>query len=267
MNINTEHSANSNLLNLRVCASDEVDFADVKRVCTPAPSDRWHPIAHASLVSQFRDAIGNTELEIVNEHHSLHRFGQRYFGLFQVKGISRKHNSDVGTVMCLRNSHDKAFRAGIAAGDAPFVCSNLIFNNEIVLGRRHTTNIMRDLPSLISRAIGQLTESWQTTDNRIDSYKSCEIDDRVAHDLILRGFQAGACGKTQIADILTQWHKPEHENFEARDLWSLQNAFTNVWRGNTLNTANRSSSLYSVLDTFAACAKPVEHVEAVLNAS
>ena len=267
MNINTEHSANQKILNLRVCASEEVDFADVKKVCTPAPSDRWHPIAHASLVSQFRESIENTDLEIVNEHHSLHRFGQRYFGLFQVKGVGRKHGSEVGTVMCLRNSHDKAFRAGIAAGDAPFVCSNLIFNNEIVLGRRHTTNIMIDLPSLISRAIGQLMNSWTTTDNRIDSYKSCEIDDRVAHDLILRGFQAGACGKTQIADIFTQWHKPEHEDFEGRDLWSLQNAFTNVYRGNILNTAKRSESLYSVLDTFAACAKPVERGEVVLNAS
>ena len=256
----TNVETNPALLDLRVCASDEVDFADVQKVSTPQPSDRWHPIAHDALVGQFRDAVDNSNLEIINEHHSLHRYGQRYFGLFQIKGIGRKHGSDVGTVMCLRNSHDKAFRAGIAAGDAPFVCSNLIFSNEIVLGRRHTTNIMRDLPSLVSRAIGKLTASWQATDNRIDSYKSCEIDDRTAHDLILRGFQAGACGKTQIADILGQWHKPEHENFEGRDLWSLQNAFTNVYRGNVLNTAKRSDSLYSVLDTYASTAGSQELV-------
>ena len=35
------------------------------------------------------------------------------------------------------------------------------FLNEIVLGRRHTTNIMRDLPAIIARAIGQLTDSDQ----------------------------------------------------------------------------------------------------------
>jgi hypothetical protein len=270
MNINETHSANQELLRLNVCASNECDFSEVQAVSTPESSDRWHPVAHDALVNQFRESIGNTELEIVNEHHSLHRYGQRYFGLFQVKGVGRKHGDEVGTVMCLRNSHDKAFRAGISAGDAPFVCSNLIFSNEIVLGRRHTTNIMRDLPQIIARAIGQLMESWTTTDKRIDAYKLCDIDDRVAHDLILRGFQAGACGKTQIADIFAQWHKPQHENFEGRDLWSLQNAFTNVWRGNTLNTANRSSQLYSVLDTFAACAKPAEVIEVgelVLNAS
>jgi hypothetical protein len=259
-------TVNTELLNLNVCESKQCDFADVQRVSTPEASERWTPIAHDALVKEFRSAIDNNpSLDIVQEHHALHRYGQRYFGLFQVTGAGRKHGSDVGTIMCLRNSHDKAFRAGISAGDAPFVCSNLIFSNEIVLGRRHTTHIMRDLPQIISRAIGQLMDSWTTTDNRIDSYKSCEIDDRTAHDLILRGFQAGACGKTQIADILGQWHKPEHENFEGRDLWSLQNAFTNVWRGNSLNVANRSSSLYSVLDTYAGAKAP--QGELVVNAS
>ena len=257
---------NQKFLNLNVCESKQCEFSDVEKVSTPQASEKWQPIAHDALVKEFRHAIkNNPALDIVQEHHALHRYGQRYFGLFQVSGTGRKHGNDVGTIMCLRNSHDKAFRAGISAGDAPFVCSNLIFSNEIVLGRRHTTHIMRDLPNIISRAIGQLMTSWTTTDNRIDSYKETEIDDRIAHDLILRGFQAGACGKTQIADIFNQWHKPQHENFEGRDLWSLQNAFTNVWRGNTLNTANRSSSLYSVLDTYANSRKP--KVAEVINAS
>ena len=257
-------SVNTELLNLNVCESKQCDFSKVESTKTPEASDRWTPIAHDSLVKEFRKAVDNSDLEIVQEHHALHRYGQRYFGLFQVNGVGRKHGSDVGTVMCLRNSHDKAFRAGISAGAAPFVCSILIFSNEIVLGRRHTTHIMRDLPQIVARAIGQLMQSWVKTDDRIDAYKSTELDDRTAHDLILRGYQAGACGKTQIADILTQWHKPEHENFEDRNVWSLQNAFTNVWRGNSLNVANRSSQLYSVLDTFAQSRKPVE---AVHNAS
>ena len=262
-------NVNQEFLNLNVCESKECDFKQVESVKTPQPSDRWNPIAHDALVKEFRSAVDNNpSLDIVQEHHALHRYGQRYFGLFQVSGAGRKHGKDVGTVMCLRNSHDKAFRAGISAGDAPFVCSNLIFSNEIVLGRRHTTHIMRDLPQIISRAIGQLMESWTTSDKRIDAYKATEINDRTAHDLILRGYQAGACGKTQIADIFTQWHKPEHENFEGRDLWSLQNAFTNVWRGNSLNVANRSSSLYGVLDTYADTRQSVkDSFGSVLNAS
>jgi hypothetical protein len=160
-------------------------------------------------------------------------------------------------------SHDGLVK--VCAGDAPFVCTNMIFNNEIVLGRKHTKNIFRDMPSLLGRAIGQLTESWVTSEKRIDSYKETEIDDRIAHDLIVRGFRNGACSKTQVTDIVNQWHAPEHEDFEGRTLWSLSNAFTNVYRGNLTNTAKRSSSLHSVLDTYANSRKP--QAESVINAS
>jgi hypothetical protein len=153
----------------------------------------------------------------------------------------------------------------ICAGDAPFVCTNMIFNNEIVLGRKHTKNIFRDMPSLLGRAIGELCQSWITSEKRVDSYKSTDIDDKTAHDLIVRGFRNGACSKTQVTDIVNQWHAPEHEDFENRDLWSLSNAFTNVYRGNLTNTAKRSSSLHSVLDTYANSRKP--QAEVALNAS
>jgi hypothetical protein len=259
--------ANPQLLNLHVCAGEASDFSDVQAVKTPEAQDNWQPVAHDRLIEDFRSAIDNNDsLEIVQEHHTLHRYGQRYFGLFQVKGISRKHGDEVGTVFGLRNSHDKSSRAMICAGDAPFVCTNMIFNNEIVLGRRHTTHIFRDLPSLLSRAIGELCESWNSSEKRIDSYKATELDDRTAHDLIIRGFRAGACSKTQVTDIVNQWHSPEHDEFSGRDLWSLSNAFTNVYRGNLTNTAKRSASLHSVLDTYAN-AMQVKHGELVVNAS
>jgi len=245
--------ANPNLLNLSVCAGEQSDFADVQAVKTPQATDNWTPVAHDRLVNDFKSSIENSDLEIVQEHHTLHRYGQRYFGLFQVKGLNRKHGNDVGTVFGLRNSHDKSCRASVMAGDAPFVCTNMIFNNEIVLGRRHTVNIFRDLPNLLSRAIGALQESWVDADARIDRYKSVGIDDAQAHDLIIRAFRAGACGKTQVVDVVNQWHKPEHENFEGRDLWSLQNAFTNVYRGKRgfLDTPKKSQALTSVLDIYA----------------
>ena len=257
---------NPKLLDLRVCAGEASDFSDVEKVATPQATEQWQPVSHDGLVKDFRSAIANTpNLDIVQEHHTLHRYGQRYFGLFQVKGIARKHDAEVGTIFGLRNSHDKSSRAMVCAGDAPFVCTNMIFNNEIVLGRKHTTHIMRDLPSLLGRAIGQLCDSWITSEKRIDSYKSTEIDDRIAHDLIVRGFRNGACSKTQVTDIVNQWHAPQHEDFEGRTLWSLSNAFTNIYRGNLTNTAKRSSSLHSVLDTYANSRKP--QAEAVINAS
>mgnify|MGYP001544931754 FL=1 len=245
-------------LKLSICAGKECNFADVRKVATPEPTYKkngnvaWQPVAHDFLVESLRNTIAESnELEIVNESHTLHKDGLRYFGLFQVAGVNRKYSDEIGTVFGLRNSHDKSCRAGIMAGDAPFVCTNMIFNNEIVLGRRHTMNVFIDLPDLVSNAIGKLMKSWIDSDARVDKYKQIELDNTLAHDLILRGYRAGACSQTQISKVLEQWHSPEHDEFSGRNLWSLQNAFSNVYRKHMSLIPQRSEALASVLDPFA----------------
>jgi len=237
-------------------SSKEYDLEQVRAVPTPEPTDSWRPIPHASLVDAFTRQAKDAGLEIVQSFHSLSRpftkggdDGQRYMGLYQVQGINRSEDkADIGTVIGLRNSHDKAYAAAICAGDAPMVCTNLIFSNEIVLGRKHTLNIMNDLPMLIARALGQLGSHWKRQDARIDAYRNYELKDAEAHDLVIRAHRAGALPKTKIADVVNQWHDPEHDAFSARNGWSLYNAFTNVYRGNLPALNQRSDALHGVLD-------------------
>jgi hypothetical protein len=243
-------------LNLRVMASKEFSLDQVRAVPTPEPTESWRPIPHATLVDQFVGQAKSAGLEIVQSFHSLSRpatkgkdDGQRYFGLFQVKGINRASDrEDIGTVIGLRNSHDKAFAAAICAGDAPVVCTNLIFSNEIVLGRKHTVNILNDLPQVISRALGQLGSHWKRQDQRIDAYRDRQLTDAEAHDLVVRAYLAGALPKTKIADVVAQWHEPEHDAFVDRNGWSLYNGFTNIYRGNLAALNQRSDALHGVLD-------------------
>jgi hypothetical protein len=242
-------------LNLNVMGGVQYGIDQIRAVPTPQKTDTWTPIAHGSLVDEFTRQAKSANLEIVDSLHTLARpvtkgkdDGQRYFGLFHVRGINRANNDDIGTVIGLRNSHDKAFAASIMAGDAPFVCTNLIFSNEIVLGRKHTTFITRDLPQLISRAIGKLGSHWSRQDERIESYRAAKLTDAEAHDLTIRAFRNGAISKTQIANVVGQWHAPEHDEFSDRNGWSLYNAFTNVYRGNLPALGKRSDALHGTLD-------------------
>ena len=222
-----------NAINLRVCGADnsEISLANLAKVSTPNATETYQPIPHADLVSIFRDQMKNANLAIKQEIHTTARFGQRYFGLFEVD-MGRGGSS--GTVVGLRNSHDKCFPAGFCAGNAPFVCSNLVFHNEIVFARRHTSNVLRDLPQIVSRGIG-----------------ATPLTDDEAGTLLLRGYRAGAVGKTMIADVLDQWEKPLHEEFAPRNLWSLHNAFTQVYKGNLIALPKRSQALHGILDPFA----------------
>jgi hypothetical protein len=110
----------NNRINLSVCATKESSFEDVKAVATPQATDSWQPISHSFLVDRVQNQMQDNGWEIVNTYHSLHRYGQRYFGLFHVKNTG-VDNDERGTIVGLRNSHDKCFPAGLCMGNAPFV--------------------------------------------------------------------------------------------------------------------------------------------------
>src|SRR5207237_3200224 len=91
-----------------------------------------------------------------SEAHGLTRDGNRYFGLLQV---ANGHNpDDFGLVVGLRNSPDKSFPVGLVVGASIFVCDNLSFSGEVYLARKHTVYVERDLPHLVERAVGRLTD-------------------------------------------------------------------------------------------------------------
>jgi len=248
-------------VNLRICGSESkvVGLDQVQAVNTPQVEYRkepnkdgthsvsYQPISHNLLIDKTRKHLDGAGFEVVGESHNLARSGKRYFGLFEVTHPDRE-TTDRGTIIGLRNAHDKCFPAGLCAGDAPFVCDNLIFTNTVKLARRHTKNILTELDAVISRTLGRLFDFWVGQDTRIKSYKSFDLTDPQVNDLVIRAYQAGAVPKTKIADVVNQWDKSDHPAFWERNMNSLYNAFTQVYKGNLVALPNRSDSLHSVLD-------------------
>ena len=263
--MNTEENTNiapRKSVNLNICGGNRtlVDYDLVKAVPTPPVEYRkkenangernvsYQPIAHHELVERTKGFLGDNGFTIQDEVHSLARDNNHYFGLFSVDHPNRAE-SDRGCVVGLRNSHDKTFPAGLCAGDAPFVCDNLIFTNTIKLARRHTRNILQDLNFTINRALGKLFGLWHGQDNRIEAYKNFEIGNSQANDIIIRAAKAGALPKSKIMDVVNQWESSDHPEFWDRNVNSLYNAFTEIYKGNLVQLPNRSDALHSVLDS------------------
>ena len=59
-------------------------------------------------------------------------------------------------VMGLRNSNNMKFAAGLSIGIAPIVCDNLMFTGEVVIARRHTTNLVTDITKMIGSSLDEL---------------------------------------------------------------------------------------------------------------
>lgn len=235
-------------LNLMLHAGgSKVDRNELSNVITPPATDSWQPVPHAELL----DAVGNTltrsGMTIISEAHGLAREGARYFGLLQV---ANGHNAeDYSLVVGLRNSHDKSFPAGLCVGSGVFVCDNLAFNSEIVLSRKHTRFITRDLVGLVDRAVGILGDHRQQQDNRIAAYKTHGLTDAAAHDVLINAMDARIIGTCQLPKVLEQWRAPKHDDFRPRTAWSIFNAFTEIIRGNAETSLIRTQRLHGLMDS------------------
>jgi len=264
--MNTEENNNiapRKSVNLNICGGNHslVSLEEVANVPTPPVEYRkkenaqgvrnvsYQPVAHDDVVNRTKESLVKSGFTIQDEIHSLARDKKHYFGLFSVDHPNREA-TDRGCVVGVRNSHDKTFPAGLCAGDAPFVCDNLIFTNTIKLARRHTCNILNDLDFMINRALGKLFGFWHGQDSRIEAYKNRSIGNVYANDLIIKAAQSGALPKSKIIDVVNQWESSDHPEFWDRNVNSLYNAFTEVYKGNLVQLPNRSDALHSVLDGY-----------------
>ena len=225
-----------------------VDLKKVIDVPTPEHTDTWWPIPHIRLIDRVAEALHSMNMKILESAHALTREGARYFGLLRV-GNCKQAGKDFGYVIGLRNTHDRSFKASLAVGSHVFVCDNLSFSGEITIGRMHTRYIEDDLPKLTARAIGLLSQKWTVMEDRYNLYRQTEVNDMLAHDLMIRSLEIEACTTRQLPDVMSHWKEPKHPEFKDRTAWSLFNSFTEAFKGGSIVQApRRTIGLHALFD-------------------
>jgi len=235
------------------CGSNKVDREAVDNVATPAGTDSWYPIPHRSLIELIESRLPEYGLSVVQQQHALMREDHRYFGLFQIEPMASEVPAplDYSLVLGVRNSHDKSFPAGLCLGSGVFVCDNLAFSAEVVIGRRHTRHIMDDLPRLVAAAFGKLVTARIDQDRRIEAYKTNELTDSQAAHLLFQAAEGKAVTKTSLLDVWNQWKAPNHPEFATagKTVWRLFNAITEVSKGiNPFELSNRTQRINPLFD-------------------
>jgi hypothetical protein len=173
------------------------------------------------------DRLASVDLSIVQSAHALSHEGARYFGMMQVRNGTE--DADWSTVIGLRNSNDMSFSSGLVVGSGVFVCDNLCFSGEIKVGRKHTKNILEDLPALVIAALEQIGGLREFQARRIEAYKTAEFTHSQANDLIIAGLDRGVISSSKVGSVLAEWREPSHPEFaEGLTGWRMMNAFTEV---------------------------------------
>ena len=224
---------------------------DRRMEATPDGTDSHTPIPHFSLVDETHAALERAGLEVEQEEHALGRGGQRYFGGFALKGNDIKAD-DRRLVLGLRNAHDKSFAASVCIGNQMMVCENLCFSSDVKLARRHTKNIVADLPRVLSSAISRVVSHWSDMGKRIDAYKGIEVAKANAADMIIDLVDAKAFPARDVYKAVKEFETPRHDEFKGGSLWTLYNGITEHLKGGDLSKLpQRTMTVQSVFDKLA----------------
>jgi hypothetical protein len=245
------------------CGGERIDRSGLRALPKPQGLSPTHyPIAHIDFIEQTIALLESVGVQVVNEAHGLMRGGDKYFGVF---GLGGGNDGDgYGLIVGLRNSHDRSTIAGLALGCHVFVCDNWSFSGEVTIERKHTRFIMRDLPKLLTDAVGKIVGSRRSMHERIEAYKATDIADENASDLMIRAMDCGIISPPKLPNVLKEWRQPSHAEFEPRTAWSLFNAFTETLKGYNADSAYaRSQPLHGLFDARCGlCALPAPAVAA-----
>ena len=212
----------------------------------PQATKTYAPLGHKPFIDMVEDKMGEVGFKFGDQAHSLTKDGDRYFGLVQL--LNGGSSSEHAMVMGLRNSYDKAFSASVAFGSHVFVCDNLAFMGEQVIGRKHTVHIERDLPGLVVTCVSQTKAMAHVQDQRFERYRDIKLTDRKADSLIINMLRRGAMNNRRVQTVVNEWYEPEVDHGPKR-VWRLFNAVTESLKGTALHDMpRRTIELQAICD-------------------
>lgn len=211
---------------------------------TPEATDTWRPLPHAEVVNTLIDRATARGLKVKEESYAVmngkvYMPGQpqnatevpnaRLFGSLDFEpNDGLPFPTGCTPSAGLRNSHDKTFALSILSGARVFVCANGVLNAEHIISRKHTSGI--DLVESIDAALDAFMVSIGDFRNTYQKLTAHALTREEAAFMVVAASRAGAFCSGHILQVMAEYEKPTHKDFEPRNLWSLYNAATEVMK-------------------------------------
>jgi hypothetical protein len=194
-------------------------------------SERWQGIQHGDLADRLTDGAGKIGLAVSKDQWAVSDDGSRLFGCLDLapdQSLGIDLPSGVGLALGIRHSNDSRFALRVIVGGRVRICSNGIFSSEFApaVVRRHTIGV--DLNQIINSGLSRFIEQARHgLTEQVDALRRVDMsNDRRADDILLRSARQKIVAWSALGKIDDLWHNPPHEEFRARDGWSLLNAYT-----------------------------------------
>lgn len=119
----------------------------------------------------------------------------------------------------------------MTVGYRVFVCENMAFSGDFqpVLAK-HSKNF--SLPHALSIGVDEMQRNFDGMRKQVDTWKESQLTETNAKLIIYRAFIESdlEVPKHLARPVHDLYFNPQHEEFQARTLWSLSNAFTSAFK-------------------------------------
>jgi len=227
------------------CGAEEVPYEQLAMLPMPPATPTYCPVSHKDVVDMVRYSLGFYGHEIIEEKHAITERGERYFGLM----VLQSPYGDYQDTFALRNSTDKKFPIGLAAGARVMICDNLSFFGDFTVKRKHTPRARRDLPALVAEIVEPLGQRRQQQHEKFQTYQNTVLSDRDADHLFMELYRRGVINVTRIANVASEWQNPSHD-WGDKTAWRAFNAVTFALTGRMAERPEAGERLHHVIDGF-----------------
>ena len=156
------------------CGARQVPRAELATVPTPAATKTWVPVGHETVISTVEQSLQSSGFVVRKSDFGLSRGDARMFATFTLESALA---AGVSLAIGVRNSMDKSFPMGFAAGSRVFVCDNLALRAELLVRRKHSVHGLTRFTEAIAGAVTNLQQFQATETRRIARMQEIEIDD------------------------------------------------------------------------------------------
>jgi hypothetical protein len=193
----------------------------------------FKPLPHAVVLDSIEAALNTAGLQIARRESGE---AERYFTvvdggakMYATLPLTSRIDEESQLMIGIVNSWNKTLSLRVGFGSRVFVCTNGSFFAEKVIGRKHTPNILTDLPILMAKALEQTKTYVEQQHNFFKRLRDVNLTPVDVNDFVVRAaLDHDVITVGEIGDVVNEFRKPRFEEFAPRTAWSLHNAFTEV---------------------------------------
>jgi hypothetical protein len=212
----------------------KVHRGELISIPTPPQTVSFMPIPHSTLVELVELKLETFGYQIKTAEFAIQDgkldgktlCGAKLFAAFILKHCRDEYAFALG----LRASNDKSMAIEMVAGARVFVCDNMALCGEAdLLWRKHTSGLDRyTLRQAVGNGVQKAIGRFAGFEMGVNRLKESFITDDQAKANIFDAVVKGVIPQNFLPKVGQAYFEPPHTEFEPRNMWSLQNAYTEV---------------------------------------